>query len=50
MLQRVILSGTTADVLASYTALAASYCLLRYVENVMGSSFAPRSLRLHALR
>lgn len=42
-----ILSGKVdADLVAKYTVLAGSYCLLRYVENCDGINFAPHSVRL----
>ena len=46
MLGNVVAGNLDADLAAKYTVLAGCYCLLRYVENVTGVTFAPHSLRL----
>ncbi len=46
MLKRVSWSAIDSTMMASYTFLAASYCLLKYVENVSGRNFTPQSLKI----
>ncbi|CAM9831328.1 unnamed protein product [Pylaiella littoralis] len=40
LLKRLASGSVDADLMSKYTALAASYCLIRYVENAMGLAFA----------
>lgn len=40
LLKRLASGSVDGDLMSKYTALAASYCLLRYVENARGLSFA----------
>jgi len=40
-----VVGNVDADLAAKYTVLAGCYCLLRYVENITGTSFAPHSIR-----
>lgn len=40
LLKRLASGSVDSDLMSKYTALAASYCLLRYVENARGLSFA----------
>lgn len=40
LLKRLASGSANADMVSKYTALAASYCLVRYVENAMGITFA----------
>ncbi len=46
MLKRLSWSVVECTMLASYTFLAATYCLLKYVENVSGRNFTPQSLKI----
>ena len=46
MLKRVIVGDSDVDLMAKYTVLAGSYCLLRYIENCNGNNFARHSLRI----
>ncbi|CAM9603702.1 unnamed protein product [Ectocarpus sp. 4 AP-2014] len=46
LLKRLASGSVDADLMSKYTALAASYCLIRYVENSTGSTFADASLRV----
>jgi len=46
LLKSVIVDHVDADLVAKYTVLASCYCLLRYIENITGSSFAAHSMRL----
>jgi hypothetical protein len=46
MLRRVVVGSVDADVIAKYTVLAASHCLLRYLENVHNVNFSANSIRL----
>ena len=46
MLSRILVGQVDSDLVAKYTVLAGSYCLLRYIENCEGTNFAPKSLRL----
>eukprot|EP00904_Undaria_pinnatifida_P001084 jgi/Undpi1/10977/HiC_scaffold_30.g13278.m1 len=46
LLKRLASGSANADMVSKYTALAASYCLVRYVENAMGITFADASLRI----
>ncbi len=46
MLKRVSWSVIECTMLASYTFLSATYCLLKYVENVSGRNFTPQSLKI----
>ena len=36
----MVSGSVNAEMVSKYTALAASYCLVRYVENAMGITFA----------
>ncbi len=45
-LKRVIIGDIDGDLIAKYTVLAGVYCLLRYIENCTGTSYAAHSLRL----
>lgn len=40
LLKRLVSGSVDAEMVSKYTALAASYCLLRYVENNTGQAFA----------
>ena len=40
LLKRLASGSVDADLMSKYTALAASYCLIRYVENARGLAFA----------
>lgn len=40
MLKRLASGSVDAEMVSKYTALAASYCLLRYIENNTGHAFA----------
>lgn len=40
LLKRLASGSVDADLMSKYTVLAASYCLIRYVENSTGSTFA----------
>lgn len=42
---QLVVGHVDADLIAKYTVLSASYCLLRYMENCNGFSFAAQSLR-----
>jgi hypothetical protein len=42
---QVVVGEIDADMISKYTVLAAVYCLLRYVENTVGSVFCQNSLR-----
>jgi len=44
-LLKVLVGNVDADILAKYTVLSGSYCLLRYIENCHNSSFASHSIR-----
>jgi DNA mismatch repair protein MSH4 len=46
MLKRVIVGDIDADLIARYTVLAGTYCLLRYLENCEGNAFGRHSLRV----
>lgn len=46
MLKNVLTGSVDADLIAKYTVLAGTYCLLKYIENCEGVNFAQRSLRL----
>jgi len=46
MLKSCVLGGMDSDLMSRYTVLAASYCLLRYIENVQGITFGSRSLKV----
>lgn len=46
MLKRVIVGDIDADLVARYTVLAGTYCLLRYLENCEGNAFGRHSLRV----
>lgn len=46
MLKRVIVGDIDADLVARYTVLAGTYCLLRYLENCDGNAFGRHSLRV----
>jgi DNA mismatch repair protein MSH4 len=43
---QVVAGSIDADVVAKYVVLAGCFCLLRYVENIVGSSFSEHSIRL----
>ncbi len=45
-LSKVVAGDVDADLAAKYTVLAASYCLLRYLENITKQQFASHSLRI----
>jgi hypothetical protein len=45
MLKKVLVGDVDADLVAKYTVLAGSFCLLRYLENCRGNAFARHSLR-----
>lgn len=45
LLSSLAVGNVDADLAAKYTVLAGCYCLLRYVENITGTTFAPHSLR-----
>ncbi|KAG5192158.1 muts protein 4 [Tribonema minus] len=46
LLRRISTKNLGADVFATYIVLAATNCLLRYVENITGHGHAPNSLRV----
>ena len=46
MLKKVVVGDVDADLVAKYTVLAGTYCLLRYLENCQGSTFGRQSLRV----
>ena len=46
MLKKVIVGDVDADLVARYTVLAGTYCLLRYLENCEGNSFGRHTLRV----
>lgn len=46
MLKKVIVGDVDADLVAKYTVLAGTYCLLRYIENCEGSTFGRHTLRV----
>ncbi len=48
MLRKVCATSIDADVIAKYVVLAASFCILRYMESISGNSIAPHSMRLIA--
>lgn len=46
LLKKVVAGHVDADLISKYTAVAGSYCLLRYVENCSGINFASHSIRV----
>ncbi|CAM9366652.1 unnamed protein product, partial [Chrysoparadoxa australica] len=46
MLKAISAFTLESSITASYIVLASCYCLLRYCENITGSSFAPGSMRI----
>lgn len=46
LLKKVLHGNVDADLIAKYIVLSGAYCLLRYVENCSGSTFASNSLRV----
>eukprot|EP01031_Cornospumella_fuschlensis_P028745 gene28745-34699_t len=46
LLKKVLVCGVDSDLIAKYTFLGASYCLLKYIESVTASTIAAHSLRL----
>jgi DNA mismatch repair protein MSH4 len=47
LLKHTLVGACDQDLLEKYTVLAASHCLLRFVENIQGFTFAKCSVRLH---
>jgi hypothetical protein len=45
LLSQVLCGRADADLVAKYTVLAGSFCLLRYLENCTGSKITDNSLR-----
>lgn len=45
MLRRVVTGKVDTDIVAKYTVLAGSFCILKYVENCRGSNFSVKSIR-----
>ena len=45
LLAKLTVGDIDADLVAKYTVLAGAHCLLRYIENCQGFSFASHSLR-----
>ncbi len=45
---QVVCGNMDSDIVAKYVVLAASYCLLRYMETTLGHTFAPHSVRCAA--
>lgn len=46
MLKKVIVGNVDRDLIAKYTVLAGTYCLLRYIENCQNITFPNHSLRI----
>ena len=46
MLQSVLVGEVDNDLIAKYTVLAGSFCLLKYIENSSGYAFPPHSIRM----
>ena len=46
LLKSILVGQTDSDLIAKYTVLAGTYCLLKYIENVQGVAFATHSMRL----
>ncbi len=46
MLQSVLVGVVDNDLIAKYTVLAGSFCLLKYIENSSGYAFPPHSIRM----
>ncbi len=46
MLSSIVVGNMDADLASKYIVLAGCYCLIRYVENITGATFAAHSLRL----
>lgn len=47
MLRRVVAGKLDQEMVARYTVLSGSFCLLKYVENCRDCSITPQSLRYH---
>jgi DNA mismatch repair protein MSH4 len=46
LLKKILVGKIDSDLIAKYTVLAGSFCLLRYIENTTGCTFASHSVRL----
>ena len=46
LLKNVLVGEVDADLVAKYIVLSGAFCLLRYLDNCSGDSYAPHSMRL----
>ena len=46
LLKKIVIGEIDSDLVAKYTVLAGTFCLLRYIENCSGVNFQPYSMRL----
>ena len=45
LLEKILVGKVDSELVAKYTVLAASYCILKYMSNYNGTDFAPGSVR-----